>query len=273
MFQYAFGLAAAHRLGTQLAIDDGELRPIFALGPHVTPRTARPERIVSIPNDAYHSPGEILERLTDDTTYVGFFQSELFFSEVAADVRHAFRMLPEHVRTFRDRYSELAAAGYVCCHMRRTDYQSFAGGAELPMSYYESALAQLDVPPGMPIVFVGDDLEEARAAFGAVKGVRFEHNDEAIDLQLLREASAVVVSNSTFGWWGAWLNERGGKRVLAPQRWLGFNFGWEYPPRVIPSTWTQLRVRRSWRVLLSPARLRMSVGRARMAAMGRLRPG
>jgi Glycosyl transferase family 11 len=266
MFQYAFGLAASHVLGTTLKIDDAELRRLFVLGPPRQVGEQAPGHVVTVSNDAYDVPAEVLEHVTDETTYVGYFQSEEFFRPIADDVRDVFRLRDDHVRAFNSLYAELAEREYVCCHMRRTDYHTFAGGVALPMSYYGSALARLGVSQGTPIVFVGDDLDEARESFRDLPGARFERNDEAIDLQLLRHASDVVVSNSTFAWWGAWLNERPGTRVLAPRHWLGFDFGWEYPPHVIPPGWARVRVKRPWSRRLSPAHVRMTLGRRRRAA-------
>jgi Glycosyl transferase family 11 len=270
MFQYAFGLSASRALHTKLVIDDEQLRRLFVLDPRSSADSPRPEHVVTIPNDGYDEPHAVLARLSDETTYVGYFQSEQFFAAAADDVRKAFRLCPEHAQAFEARYAELAEREYVCCHMRRTDYHTFAGGVALPMSYYESALARIAAAPGTPIVFVGDDLDEARAAFGRLEAVRFEHNDEAVDLQLMRHASMVVVSNSTFAWWGAWLNESEGKRVIAPRHWLGFDFGWEYPPRVIPAGWEQLRVKRPWGRRLAPAQLRMVLGRKRRRVTARV---
>jgi hypothetical protein len=271
MFQYAFGLAAARRLGTTLAFPDEALARLFVLGSHVPlGSTAPPGRFVSVGNDDYERPEEVLGRLADDTTYAGFFQSERFFAAAASEVRACFRPLPEHEHAFGRAYGDLVERGYVCCHMRRTDYETFAGGVALPMSYYRASLRRLDSPPGTPIVFVGDDLSEARTAFATAPAARFEHNEEILDLQLLRHARAVVVSNSSFAWWGAWLNDQPGKRVLAPRHWLGLNFGWEYPPGVIPDGWTRVRVQQPWRRRLAPARMRMSAGRARHRLSARL---
>lgn len=269
MFQYAFGLAAAQLLSTELVFPDETLRSIFVLGPHSSDWAARPTRVVTIGNDDYARPEQVIELLTDDTTYVGFFQSEQFFTAAAEQVRVAFRPTPDHERAFELRYGELAEHGYVCCHMRRTDYETFAGGVALPMTYYRDSLRRLNPPPRTPIVFIGDDLVEARATFGGIANVRFEHNDEALDLQLLTHADAVVASNSTFAWWGGWLGNRN-RRVLTPRYWIGVNFGWEYPPGVIPADWLQIPVRRPWRRRLSPTHLRMSVGRARRTVGARI---
>lgn len=263
MFQYAFGLAAATALATELEIDDSRLRELFVLGHHEPARDACLDRVVRVENDEYEEPDEVLAQLTDDATYVGYFQSERFFASVRTEVRAAFSLRPEHVRAFEGKYASLTAADYICVHMRRTDYHTFAGGVALPMSYYESALESLGPAATTPIVFVGDDLAEAAAAFGKRDEARFEHNDEAVDLQLLEHAAAVVASNSSFAWWGSWLNPRPDKRVIAPRHWLGYGFGWEYPPRVIPPEWEQIRVKLPLGRRLAPAHLRMSLGRTR----------
>ncbi len=270
MFQYAFGLAAARRLGTEFAFDESTLDRLFVLGFHHVDGEVRELPSVSVWNESYDEPEEVLAALEDERRYKGFFQSERFFSDANDDVRTAFRLLPEHQQAFRDRYGDLLVEGYVCCHVRRTDYESFAGGAALPISYYESGLRRLGVTDDTPVVFIGDDLAEARGSFGARPAVRFEQNAEAVDLQLLVNAEAIVVSNSTFGWWGAWLNDRAAGRVVAPRHWLGFRSGWEYPPHVVPSRWTEVPVQLPWRTRLSPTRLRMVAGRTRQRITGRI---
>src|SRR5207244_3906913 len=134
-----------------------------------------------IDNDDFSEPEDVLARLQDRRRYVGFFQSERFFADAAADVRAAFRFLPEHERAFRARYAELLRRPYVCCHVRRTDYLTFAGGVALPVSYYRDSLRRLS-PAGTPVVLVGDDLDDVRSSFASVPGIRFEHGDEANDL-------------------------------------------------------------------------------------------
>jgi hypothetical protein len=258
MFQYAFGVAAARRLGTSFAFDARELEPLFALGLHAAP-DGRERPVVAVGNDDYDDPAAVLAQVADETQYVGWFQSELFFADVAAEIRAAFCLRGAQRERFTDSYGDLAGRPYVCCHLRRTDYHTFAGGAALPMRYYEDALERLGPPAGTPVVFVGDDLEEAVRAFGTLPGARFEHNDAAVDFQLVTDASAVVVSNSTFAWWGAWLNARARDGVIAPRHWIGFTFGWEYPPCVVPRRWTQIAVRRPWRKRLAPSAVRTTL--------------
>ena len=277
MFQYAFGLAASRRLGTEFVMDEDKLRTVFLVPARSRPAEVPAYPIVRFNNDDYDEPEDVLGQLEDGTHYKGFFQSERFFADAAAEVRAAFRLRPEHEDAFRNRYDDLLRQSYICCHVRRTDYLTFVGGVALPMAYYRRCLSRLAPARGTPIVFVGDDLEDARSEFASLEGVRFERNEEVVDLQLLMHADALVVSNSSFAWWGAWLNSRPGKRVFAPRDWLGFNHrtgwhkarraptdarrrrSWELPHGVIPGGWIQVRVRRPWRERIAPGALKSSL--------------
>jgi hypothetical protein len=254
LFEFAFGIAASARLGTSFVMADDELRALFTLGSYRAPlgrvrralsyrlqRGLRRFPVVKVANTDFSSPTDVVERLENRRHYAGFFQSEEFFRNAETQVRAAFTPLPRHRALFDARYADLVRSGYACCHVRRTDYLHWRGGAALPPSYYADALATLALDD-MPIVFVGDDLSEVRQVFGDTPNVRFEQNEELIDLLLLVHAHSAVTSNSSFGWWGAWLG-RPDRTVVAPRYWLGFKERREYPAAVVPSRWTQIAVR------------------------------
>ena len=250
LFQFAFGLGAAARLGADFAMNDELLRPSFRLGDWSSParRAARsvrfraakrlgPRRVVKVEND--DDPSLVLDELEDDVHYAGFFQSQRYFLRVERLVRHAFEPHRRHVEKFNELYGGLVETGYVCCHVRRTDY--LATGSHLPLAYYRKCLRLANASSDMPVVFVGDDLTEVGQEFYAEPGVHLEHNEEIVDLQLLINASIVVTSNSSFGWWGSWLGAPG-RPVYAPKYWFGFKMGKETPRDVVPPEWKQVRV-------------------------------
>jgi hypothetical protein len=248
MFQYAFGLAAAARLGTDFAMAADELAPLFALPGRSALRRIRAAAefrlrggaypVVTVDNDA--EPEAVLASLTDRTNYAGFFQSERYFAPARDAVAAAFAVRPEHVRAFRAAYGDLLAFPYVCCHVRRTDYHAFDGGVVLPPSYYGEGLAAARTQVDGPLVVVGDDLGEVGDLFGA--DARLEHNDPVVDLLLMVHAAAFVSSNSSLSWWGGWLGERPGRPVVAPRLWLGFRRGREIPRGIVPDRWLDLPV-------------------------------
>jgi hypothetical protein len=253
MFQFAFGLAAAGALGTDFAMNLDLLRQSFRLDPYLDPshrarralqyrrrRASAPHPVVKVEDDA--DPAAVIDTLSDETHYVGFFQSERYFDGAAGAVERAFAPRRRYLDAFRRRYADLVGRPYVCCHVRRgPDYVGLRYA--VPLSYYDDCLDQFEPGPTTPVVFVGDELAEARARFAHRPGVRFEQNPEPIDLLLLANASAVAVSNSSFAWWGGWLAGRHGARVLAPRHWLGVREGREIPSQVVPRWWCQVPVR------------------------------
>jgi hypothetical protein len=122
MFQFAFGLAAARRLGTDFVMDETELRELFVLEPHDGPvgrarRAAAFRRrnksaglpVEKIGNNA--RPDDVLARLTDETLYAGFFQSARYFAGFEDDARRAFTPRAEHLQAFQSKYGPLAEQG------------------------------------------------------------------------------------------------------------------------------------------------------------------
>src|SRR5947209_7909847 len=115
MFQFAFGLAAARRLGTDFVMADGLLREHFRLAPvgglirrarrAVAFRAAgRRGRYQVVIVDGFAVPAAVLAGLTDRTTYVGYFQSEAYFAHARDEVVRAFEPHPELERAFATRY-------------------------------------------------------------------------------------------------------------------------------------------------------------------------
>jgi hypothetical protein len=52
----------------------------------------------------------------------------------------------------------------------------------------------------------------------------------------------VITSNSSFSWWGAWLNRQPDARVLVPKYWVGFPERIESPRGVVAEGWQQIPV-------------------------------
>lgn len=252
MFQLAFAHAAARRLGTSFVLGPGPLWDGFDLGPWGRRRVrlarklafrlrygASPPDRVEI--DEQEEPEAVLAGLRDAAAYGGYFQSEQYFAGYEDEIRVLFRIRAEHERAFAARYRDLLP--YVCVHLRRGDYREWHGGRALPTTYFTDALRSLGDLGGMPIVVISDEPESAAAELAEFPGTRFETNPAMVDFLLLTNASAVVTSNSSFSWWGAWLNRTPGVRIVVPEHWFGFAEGVERPRGVMARGWTAIRVR------------------------------
>jgi hypothetical protein len=61
-----------------------------------------------------------------------------------------------------------------------------------------------------------------------------------MDFQHLLNAHECIISNSTFSWWGAWLNTRPDKKIYAPEYFLGWRIKKEYPQNIYPHDWVKV---------------------------------
>jgi hypothetical protein len=252
MFQYAFGVAVAQRLGTFQAFDTRELERYFALlEPRLMRTTARLitrtydrvfglERREVVAEDR-EDPSEVLESATDRTIYGGHFYSEHFFLPAAAAVRRAFRIRDVHLQRFEAKYASLAEGGYIGAHVRLTDFFKYRDDVTLPPGYYRRAVHALG--GDLPVIIVSDEPDRVDRAFDCDPRIRVEANDEIVDFLLLRNATQLISSNSSFAWWAAWLNDRPGLRVIAPRWWLGLHARCELPVRAIRAEWEEIEPR------------------------------
>jgi hypothetical protein len=134
----------------------------------------------------------------------------------------------------------------VSLHIRRGDFTRQWGDVNaLPMTYYTRAIATIRDIHTNPTFFVfSDDIAFARENLpGSDSFVFIDHNDDLSAVEDLRLMSACrhhIIANSTFSWWGAWLNPNCDKDVLVPDPW------WETMESgadLIPPPWRKISTR------------------------------
>lgn len=181
-------------------------------------------------------------------TLDGFWQSEGYFASNAATIRRELTFTrqpgPMYAR-YRQQIEQTQTP--VSVHIRRGDYvshpefsQSFGA---LDDTYYQTALAQINGQfPDATLFVFSDDPEWVR------QHMRFERphvlventgpDADVDDLQLMSLCHHHIIANSSFSWWGAWLNPRPDKRVIAPKQWFR-NKPWNTAD-LIPAGWVRL---------------------------------
>jgi len=128
----------------------------------------------------------------------------------------------------------------VSVHIRRGDYALANEMLVLPLSYYEQACKlMLDEFEGVEFFVFSDDIEFARKFLPAEGPRRFvSHNNgwsAYQDLRLMAACRHHIIANSSFSWWGAWMNPDPGKVVIAPKYW--WNKPESYYPELFPAGW------------------------------------
>jgi hypothetical protein len=158
----------------------------------------------------------------------GYFQESGLVREIEAILRRELSLLhPLHATSqqYADRIR--AYRRPVSIHLRRGDYlTTFGPSGLLGMSYYELAMEQmLERFPDACFFVFSDDLPYAKFWASAYPRMTVvDCNDERLShecMYLMSLCHHHIIANSTFSWWGAWLNPRRDKQVIAPDTWLG----------------------------------------------------
>lgn len=178
--------------------------------------------------------------LSRESAYLtGYFQSELYFKDIEDQVRRAFTFQPvmfeklpedrkEKVLSYRDQIDNSSA---VSMHIRRGDYLTTGEvfGGNCTDAYYQRAITLIreKYPEAKFFVFSNDDewtgewIKETFPgddSFVVVEGTPEEEG--YLDLYLMSRCKHHILANSSFSWWGAYLNASREKTVIAPARWF-----------------------------------------------------
>ena len=162
----------------------------------------------------------------DESYLDGYWQAARYFSDIDDVIRAdlAFEQ-PATAETVRQ-LTQIEASTSVGVHVRRGDYTTSQSHHPLcSAAYYQRAMERLlsRVPDAKFFVFSDDPRWAADniARIGPLEVVAHNDNESGYeDLRMFAACRHHVIANSTFSWWGAWLNPRPGKIVIAPDRWL-----------------------------------------------------
>lgn len=177
----------------------------------------------------------------------GYWQSERYFADQAEAVRGEFAlaapMTPAR-QLVRQRIRERVA---VSVHVRRGDYVSNPAAAAYHGTcsphWYAQAMARMATLVGDPAFFVfSDDPIWARANLAVPADTEFVEPQadgrDFEDMHLMASCRHHIIANSSFSWWGAWLNPVPDKQVIAPARWFA---GADHDTTdLLPAGWVRL---------------------------------
>ena len=168
--------------------------------------------------------------VSGDRYFSGYWQNHEYFDAVAAEVRAAFAFPPHRDVRNRELEERLTGdPGAVAVHVRRGDYVKnplFRGICS--ESYFRNALGALpEARSGYRFFVFSDDREWCRAKLlpmlngAAATLVDWNEGPESFrDMQLMGCCRSMILANSSFSWWGAYLNRHADPVVLAPAKWL-----------------------------------------------------
>ena len=153
----------------------------------------------------------------------GYWQDERYFINVAHEIHNVFRFKLIDDKTLR-LANEMQRGNSISIHIRRGDYASF-GMSMLNVDYYRSAVDFLYSRVDVPHFYIFSDEAKFADELARTLGldytlIDFNNCQEAYkDMYLMSQCKHNIIANSSFSWWGAWLNKNEHKIIIAPKVW------------------------------------------------------
>lgn len=231
MFQYAFARSMAEHYGAELYIKTSELSNA------ATPRTYMLERMFGIVayegshvnwRQIIREPHPYIDRCENqyyrglplgDYEIRGYWQNEGYFEPYADLIRNKFEIDPI-----------VLSKKALIMQVRRTDFVNNSAHFYCDTDWYKKALSQFE---DFELYITTDDGDWCKNEFSDWNPKIIE-GDELNQFQIMKSVNRHIISNSSFGWWGAWMSNS--TNVICPALWYPANPNWNTARK----TWKKL---------------------------------
>lgn len=193
------------------------------------------------PCNTYSYPFEYVDVVPTDSNFVidGFFQSEKYFKNQREQILQVIKPTDEINDILNTKYSFINNKICTSIHVRRGDYLKFSNNHPTQqLEYYLDAISL--VPNTEMFVLFSDDIEWCKSVFAFPNVFFVEDEKDYIELFLMSKCKNNIVANSSFSWWGAWLNVNPSKIVIGPKKWFGPNLSHMNTDDIIPNSWIKI---------------------------------
>lgn len=273
MFQYAFGRAQSIRLGSPLFLDiegykhqaktdtlrlyelDNFNIEAKTIEYHINTSKNLFKKIIKrlYPEKIYSFDQNAIKNIKADSYLEGWWQTEKYFSDIGDTIRKELSLKKPFSIGADTIASEIRLSKKsVSLHIRRGDYVSNAYASAYHgttgLEYYKNALHSVISKIGsdsMKLFIFSDDTGWAKEHMPSIVAPNIQVtyvSDKAIpdfeEVILMSMCRHNIIANSSFSWFGAWLNENPDKIVIAPKQWL---LGKKIDTRdAVPEKWIRL---------------------------------
>lgn len=155
----------------------------------------------------------------------GYWQSEKYFKDIEEIIKEVFIFPKLEDKANLDILDIIQKTESVSIHIRRGDYVGNIGqGGLAPLEYYQKAVEHIKNKVKNPYFFIfSNDIEWCQENIKLENSYYIDWNtgeNSYKDMQLMSLCKHNIIPNSTFSWWGAWLNKNPNKIVIAPEKWF-----------------------------------------------------
>ena len=262
MFQYASlrGIAAYNSYNWMIPSDDVEHKDNYGLFETFEMGNCKPENLgisnVRSVTESNHNFDEALFNTKDGVNIDAYLQTEKYFRHIADQIREDFTFRSDFLDPCKDIIAGLDRPP-IFLHIRQSDN---IGREEyhpiLPIRYFQDSLSHF--PVDTPCFVFTDDIEwcknepffdddrfmfnegNERYTYKTIDGTGKMQNTllPQVDLCLMSLCSGGIIANSSFSWWGAWLQKDRGKIIAPdPKKWFGTAMSHLDTSDIVPERW------------------------------------
>jgi hypothetical protein len=183
-----------------------------------------------------------------DVLIKGYWQSEKYFIHVSSMLKKELTFKKSIQEKNKPLVDQIMREISVSLHIRRGDYlkqpvsKNILG--TLPMEYYQESVNYLRsvINSNIHFYIFSDDIEWAKNNLHISGNITFIDKSfnltDVDEMYLMSQCHHNIIANSSFSWWGAWLNKNDNKIVIAPNKW--FNNEPQNTQDLIPSNWIRV---------------------------------
>jgi len=187
-----------------------------------------------------------LENIPSNAYLMGYWQSEKYFSQFASQIKRDFSFKEPLQNKNLYLKQQIEGLNAVSLHIRRGDYvsntQATAVHGLCSIEYYLSAIRYIAERVEKPTFFIfSDDIlwvkKYLKIDFPHIYIENNTNYNSYNDMRLMSLCDHNIIANSSFSWWGAWLNSNENKIVVAPFHWFAKKTD---VSDLLPSSWIKL---------------------------------
>ncbi len=157
----------------------------------------------------------------------GFWQSEKYFIDIKDIIKKDFT-IKNPSNKYKNKVTQIKSKNSISLHIRRGDYvknkETLKHHGICSLDYYNKAIQIVKKKLDNPTFFIfSDDIEWVKKNLNTkstnffVSGGKLQNYEELI---LMSKCKHNIIANSSFSWWGAWLNDNPKKIIIAPKKWF-----------------------------------------------------
>jgi hypothetical protein len=228
MFQYAMLVGIKHKLGFDVILDEDlpkksiygtfELTNCFQLHECHFFNKRDIYAPIEYKEERFEFQKRFFKNIVDGTNFEGYFQSEKYFEHCKDIIRKEFTFRP-HILDEAKKIFEGIDKETVSIHVRRGDYVNLPNHHPLcSVDYYKEAIQQFD--SDVHFIVLSDDVTWCKENL-QLENCTYSENSTAVDLCIMTLCNHNIIANSSYSWWGTWLNAHENKKVVMPKKWFG----------------------------------------------------